>query len=321
MRRTSRSADLRACRLLLREGSKSFYAASLLLPRHVRDEAGAVYAWCREGDHAVDRTGDPAAAVLRLEDSLARIYDGDPKGPVERAFAWTAATHGIPRSVPAALLEGFGWDAADRTYATLDSLIEYCVRVGSTVGVMMSLVMGRRLETTLRSASRLGVAMQLTNIARDVGEDARMGRLYLPCELLADNGVEPEAWLARPQPVPGVRRAVRVVLDGADALYAASWQGIETLPARSRPAIRSAALVYAEIGAKVRAAGCDSVTRRAWTRRSEKVGLLARAIAGRQGAWTRSGPDGQSVERDGLAERVRESADRASTFLLDAAAG
>jgi phytoene synthase len=321
MSRTARSADLEACRVLLREGSKSFHVASLLLPRRVRDEASAVYAWCRVGDHAVDHEADPAAAVRRLDEGLERIYAGEPDGPVERSFAWTADAHGIPRSVPAALLEGFGWDAAGRTYETLDELIEYCVRVGSTVGIMMSLVMGRRSPTTLRAASRLGVAMQLTNIARDVGEDARMGRLYLPRELLVDRDIEPRAWLSRPEPTSGVRRVVQTVLDAADALYAASWRAIDDLPARCRPAIRAAAVVYAEIGARVRSAGCDSVTRRVWTGPADKVGLVTRAMAGRPGAWSRKGTAASAEDLEALGAMVRASGDRAAAFLVEAAAG
>jgi len=342
MNRISRSADLRACRRLLREGSRSFHAASLLLPRRVRDEAGAVYAWCRVGDHAVDRQEDPERAVRALEAGLERTYSRQPAGAVERAFAGVVADHGIPRGVPAALLEGFRWDAEGRRYDSLDSLVEYCVRVGSTVGVMMSLVMDRGSQDTLRAASRLGVAMQLTNIARDVGEDARMGRLYLPRHMLSDLGVDPEAWLARPEPTPGVRTAVEAVLEAADTLYAASWSGIETLPGRCRPAIRAAAVVYAEIGSRVRAAGCDSVTRRAWTGRADRIGLVARAAAGRPGAWTRKGTGsgatggdrdrarGRPAHGEGgrAGERVGEtsaavigSTDRTSAFLVELASG
>ncbi len=305
--------DVRACRRLLREGSKSFHLASLMLPPRVRDDAAAVYAWCRVGDHAVDHSADPAAAVEQVAEGLVRVYDERPVGPVERAFAGAVAEHEIPRAVPEALVEGFAWDAEGREYETLEQVLAYCVRVGSTVGLMMSLAMGRRSTDTLRAAARLGVAMQLTNIARDVGEDAGMGRLYLPRALLRQNGVEPGRWLRDPRPAKGVRLAVRRLLDEADGLYATSWGGISGLPASCRPAIRAAALVYSQIGAKVRAAGFDSVTRRAWTGRSEKARLLARALAGRPGPWT--------VNPMTDSEAASACADRASVFLIEAVTG
>ena len=304
--------DRRTCQRMLREGSKSFYAASLLLPSRVRGDAGAVYAWCRVSDHAVDRTPRPAEALESVRAGLERTYVGRPEGPVERAFADAVFRNRISRDVPEAMLEGFEWDVSGRRYETRAEVIDYCVRVGSTVGAMMTIVMDRREPDTLEAACRLGVAMQLTNIARDVGEDARAGRLYLPVDALLDAQIEPEVWLTSPSPVAGIRSVVRGLLDDADHLYAAAWPGIEDLPARCRPAIRAAALVYAEIGRKIREAEYDSVTRRVWTGKTDKARLLARALGQRPGAWTRterSDPDAGCVDL----------ADRSAAFLVDAA--
>lgn len=310
----SLAEDRRACRRLLKEGSKSFYAASLLLPAGVRDDAGAVYAWCRVADHAVDRSDQPAAALESIRPGLERLYVGRPQGPVERAFADTVFRHRISRDIPEAMLEGFEWDVAGRRYDNLSEVIDYCVRVGSTVGAMMTTVMGRRDPETLAAACRLGVAMQLTNIARDVGEDARAGRLYLPVRELREVGVDPEEWLASPTPLEGIRRVVRGMLDDADRLYEAAWPGIEHLPARCRPAIRAAALVYAQIGQKVRDADCDSVTTRAWTAKTEKARLLTRSFGHRPGAWKGSVPSESEPSAVALAD------DRAA-FLVEAATG
>lgn len=306
--------DRRACRRLLREGSKSFYAASLLLPTGVRNDAGAVYAWCRVADHAVDQTDRPVAALESIRKGLERVYAGRPHDAVERAFADAVFRHRISRDIPEAMLEGFEWDATGRRYEDLSSVVDYCVRVGSTVGTMMTCVMGRRNPKTLSAACRLGVAMQLTNIARDVGEDARIGRLYLPLDAVQAAGIEPEEWLKSPTVVDGIRAAVRSLLDDADDLYASAWPGIEGLPPRSRPAIRAAALVYSEIGRKVREADCDSVTGRAWTGKATKARLLARAIAHRPGAWSRSG----HAEAE---SPVVELADHSAAFLVEAAVG
>ena len=109
--------DRRVGRRLLREGSKSFYAASRLLPRRVREDAGAVYAWCRVADHAVDRTEDPAGALVEVRAGLERVYGGRPEGAVERAFAEVVFRNRISRDIPEAMIEGFEWDAAGRLYA------------------------------------------------------------------------------------------------------------------------------------------------------------------------------------------------------------
>jgi phytoene synthase len=119
--------------------------------------------------------------------------------------------------------------------------------------------------------------MQLTNIARDVGEDARRGRIYLPLGRLQSSGVDPEAWLIEPKLELGISDTVAWLLDDADRLYARSWRGISRLPVGSRPAIRAAALLYAEIGNEIRHAGYDSVNRRAWTTRMTKLRILARS--------------------------------------------
>lgn len=145
--RLASSADLTQCRAAIRQGSKSFFAASLLLPKRVRDPAYALYAFCRLADDAVDiedAGGRPArqAALRALERRLARAYAGKPAdSPADRAFADVAAYFGIPHSVPAALLEGFAWDLAGRRYETLSELYAYGARVAGTVGTMMAALM------------------------------------------------------------------------------------------------------------------------------------------------------------------------------------
>lgn len=306
--------DRRACQRLLREGSRSFYAASLLLPTRVRHDAASVYAWCRVADHAVDKTEEPAVGLESTRAGLERVYAGRPRGPVERAFADAVFRNQISRDIPEAMLEGFEWDVNARRYETRSEVMDYCVRVGSTVGAMMTSVMDRRDSDTLAAACRLGAAMQLTNIARDVGEDARARRVYLPLDGLREAGLDPDAWLASPAPVDGIRMVVRGLLDDADDLYSAAWTGIERLPTRCRPAIRAAALVYAEIGQKIREADYDSVTARAWTRKVEKARLLARGFRNRPGAWERS-------RRSDRESNSVERADRSAAFIVDAASG
>lgn len=270
--------DLQACRALMRGGSKSFFAASLLLPQRVRAPATALYAYCRLADDAIDLGADPAAAMGELTGRLDRVYAGRP-GPADedRALACVVHRHGIPRGLLDALLDGFLWDAQGRRYETLEEVHDYGARVAGTVGAMMALVMGTKSPQALARACELGVAMQLTNIARDVGEDARNGRLYLPRRWLAEAGIDADAWLARPVFDPRIGAVVERLLAEADRLYERAEHGIAALPRDCRPAIRAARLVYAEIGHELRRRGLDSISQRTVVGRSTKLALMARA--------------------------------------------
>lgn len=275
------TADLQACRNLLRGGSRTFFAASLVLPRAVSDRATALYAFCRIADDEVDlATGGETAAVERLRHRVSRAYEGRPDNvPADRAFAHVVTQFAIPRELPDALLEGFAWDAQSRRYATENELIAYAVRVAGTVGAMMSLLMERRDPAVVARACDLGIAMQLTNIARDVGEDARAGRLYLPLQWMRDAGIDPDRWLAKPQFDSRLAEVISWVLAVADNFYDRAAVGIAALPKSCRPGIHAARLIYAEIGREVERAGHDSVSRRAVVPTSRKLGLLAEALA------------------------------------------
>ncbi|MGQ0619246.1 MAG: phytoene/squalene synthase family protein [Panacagrimonas sp.] len=271
-------ADLAACRALLRSGSKSFAAASKLLPREVRDSATILYAFCREADDAVDLQAGGGEAVCLLRRRLDRIYAGKPlAAPTDRAMVTVVARHALPRTLLDALIEGFEWDAQNRRYATLADLERYAARVAGTIGAMMSVLMGVRTPTALARACDLGVAMQLTNIARDVGEDARNGRLYLPLAWLYEAGIDPDAWLAAPRFNPGIGTVVRRLLDAADGLYARVAAGVAELPSGCRPGINAARFIYAEIGCEVQRGGYDSVSRRAFVTSRRKALLLMKA--------------------------------------------
>lgn len=270
-------ADMTHCEEAIRHGSLSFHAASRLLPTHVRDPALALYAFCRLADDAVDRNEAKPAAVLSLRDRLDLCYAGRPRNtPADRAFAAMIEDHQMPRELPEALLEGFAWDAMGRQYRTLSDLHAYAARVAAAVGAMMTVLMGVRDADALARACDLGVAMQLTNIARDVGEDAAAGRIYLPLDWLDEAGIAPQAFLADPRPLPGLTR--RLLL-AAERLYFRAEAGVPRLPAACRPGIYAARHIYAAIGADVARAGFDSVTRRARTTTTQKLALLALAYA------------------------------------------
>jgi phytoene synthase len=202
--------------------------------------------------------------MARLHRRLDAAYAGYPyDDPADRAFAHVVALHHIPRVVPEALLEGFAWDAAGRRYETLGDLHGYAARVAGTVGVMMAMLMGVRAPGPLARACDLGIAMQMTNIARDVGEDARAGRLYLPLAWLRDAGLDAQGFLLNPVFTPALGALVRRLLESADFLYSRGGRGIATLPLACRPGIDAARRLYAGIGREVERSGGDSVTRRA----------------------------------------------------------
>ena len=273
-------ADFAACRAILRDGSRTFLAASLLLPRRVRDPAAALYAFCRVADDAIDLGGDAETALERLRERLALAYEGRPLPiPVDRALADVVARFRIPRALPEALLEGFEWDASGRRYEDLADLSAYAMRVAGSVGAMLAVLMGARAPDMVARACDLGAAMQLTNIARDVGEDARAGRLYLPLGWLREAGVEPEAWLARPVFSDAVGAVVQRLLRAADDLYERADSGIARLPPSCRPAISAARHLYAGIGREVGRVGFDSVSHRAVVPARRKVLLLGRSMA------------------------------------------
>jgi 15-cis-phytoene synthase len=276
---TARS-DIAACRQLLRGGSRTFFAASLVLPRSVSDPAIALYAFCRLADDAVDLGGGRENAIAQLRDRLTRAYAGQPMASAaDRAFAETVARFAIPRELPELLLEGLAWDAEGRRYETLNELLAYAVRVAGTVGAMMSLLMRRRDPAVVARACDLGIAMQLTNIARDIGEDARAGRLYLPLQWLREADIDPDRWLAAPRHDARIGEAVRRLLAAADVFYDRSIAGIGALPRSCRPGIHAARLIYAEIGREIAQGGFDSVSRRAVVSSQRKLHLLADGFA------------------------------------------
>jgi 15-cis-phytoene synthase len=274
------AAKLRECNRLMAGGSKSFFAASRVLPGRVREPATALYAFCRVADDAIDNSATPLLALADLSRRLDDIYAGRPQSPVcDHALAHVVHGYQLPRALPDALLEGFAWDAEGRRYETIDALHDYGARVAGAVGAMMAVVMETRDRAALARACELGLAMQLTNIARDVGEDARNGRLYLPRQWMREAGLDPDAWLAAPTFSPALAGVVERLLAEADRLYLRAECGVAALPRDCRPGIQAARLVYGEIGQRLRKGGLDSVQRRTVVGPTRKLALMARASA------------------------------------------
>jgi len=261
------------CRDAIRRGSKSFAGAARLFDPATRESAFLLYAWCRHCDDQVDGealgfklgANGPASRRARLEELEAatrRCLHGEPSDePVFEALRRVTARHAIPQRYPLELLEGFAMDVAGRRYTTAEDLFLYCYHVAGVVGLMMAHVMGVRDAETLQRAADLGLALQLTNIARDVVEDAAVGRVYLPLEWLDEAGVPPDE-VGEPRHREAVARTVARLLDAAEHFYASGDEGIRHLPWRSAWAVAVARRVYAAIGVRVRRLGP-----RAWDER------------------------------------------------------
>jgi len=271
--------DLETCENLMRDGSKSFFSAARILPTKIRDSAIALYAFCRLLDDMVDDLDAPDDVIAQIEYRLDRIYAQNPVDvPADRALAIVVERFLIPREILEALVEGFRWDRGGRQYQTIDELCDYAARVASTVGAMMTLIMGVRDRDILERACELGLAMQLTNIARDVGEDARNQRLYLPREWLEAEGINPEQWLQNPEFNDAISRVIQRLICYADDMYERASYGISGLPRNCRSAIAAAGLIYSEISRQIERQGLDSISQRAVVSKKKKILLLFKAL-------------------------------------------
>jgi phytoene synthase len=262
-----------AASAIIRHHSASFALASQLLPPATRDHAHALYAYCRRADDAVDLVspaqGPAALARLRLE--LDAVYAGQALAdPIASGLQRVVFERRIPKAYPDALLDGFELDVKGNRYATSFELHHYCWCVAGSVGAMMCHVMGVRRESAVVHGAHLGMAMQLTNICRDIAEDWRRGRLYVPRELLPNH--EPsESWPPRPRTLVQLSRAVEHLLQEADVFYRSGDAGLSALSWRSRFAVATARRVYSSIGQRLRARNCDVSLGRAVVPRSHKL--------------------------------------------------
>jgi 15-cis-phytoene synthase len=275
---------LATSRRAIAEGSKSFSLASRLLPARVRDDAVVVYAYCRRADDAVDLAadGDAARALAELSAELDAVYgDGGRPAGVLAAFRDVVRRGAIPRAYPQALLDGLAMDVQCARYDTLADVCAYGFRVAGAVGLMMCHVMGLRDERALLPAAHLGIAMQLTNICRDVAEDWQRARLYLPADRLAAAGA-PELAAQLGERFPSRARApvaqvVESLLAEAERFYASGDRGLWALSPRCRLGVRAARLIYAEIGVELARRGFDPLAGRAVVSRRRKLRLVGRA--------------------------------------------
>jgi len=303
-------------RRAIQRGSKSFALAARLFDPSTREGAILLYAWCRHCDDQIDeqalgfRTGLSSSAstedrLAALQRETRRALAGEPvEEPAFAALQEVVRRHGIPERHPLDLLRGFAMDVEERRHETLDDCCSYCYHVAGVVGVMMAYVMGARGEDTLDRAADLGIAFQMTNIARDVVDDGEAGRVYLPGDWLRAAGV-PRGELTRPEHRRAVHSVAERLLLEADRYYASAEAGLARLPFRSAWAVAAARRVYRDIGRLVRERGPRAWDRRASTGRGRKI-LLTLAAAGDAAAATFRGSRKAAAPRDGLWTRPRD---------------
>lgn len=255
--------------------SRSFSIASRLLPQPKRMGVRALYAYCRTTDDLVDQPKlDPALALARWRAHVPA--DGaTPEDLVAIAWADTSQRFAIPPGLADQLIDGVTQDLTRNRYPDFETLAHYCYGVASTVGLMSMHIIGYASEDAIPYAVKLGVALQLTNILRDVGEDYRIGRLYLPQDELVEFGLT-EAFFARPSVRDPWRQLMRFQIGRARRLFADAWPGIRLLSPDGRFAVRAAAGLYRGILDEIERNDFDVFARRAYVPAPRRAQLLAR---------------------------------------------
>ncbi|MEL6876888.1 MAG: phytoene/squalene synthase family protein [Pseudomonadota bacterium] len=284
-----RAVLVEQARLAIKHGSQSFSAASKLFDEETRERAWLLYAWCRRADDIADNQdlggplGDQSSAKERLD--LIRLLtdkalNGEPTGdPAFDALGVVAQECGLTQQMADDVIEGFALDAADWRPRTEADMLRYCYHVAGAVGVMMAVVMGVSPDDqeTLDRACDLGLAFQLSNIARDIVEDDAAGRCYLPEMWLVEEDIEPGQH-TKPHHRQELADMATKLVKLVEKHEAAARVGAEKLPFRSRWAVLSAARIYGAIGRKVRKRGTEAWNTRTYVPRWEKALYGARAF-------------------------------------------
>ena len=246
-----------------RSGS-SFYYSFLFLPADRRRAITGLYAFCREVDDVVDECTDAGVARTKLawwRDEVVKVFHGKPQHPVAQALAEIVGPYGLSESELHEIIEGMAMDLEYNAYPDFDSLKVYCHRVAGVVGLLSAKIFGYQDASTLEYAENLGLALQLTNIIRDVGEDARRNRIYIPLHEMAEYGVTSDDVL-NSRETEGFRKLMQAQVTRARSYYDVAFS---KLPARDRKAQRPGlvmAAIYRTLLDEIERDGCHVLTRR-----------------------------------------------------------
>ncbi len=301
-----RAALVAHARDSIAKGSRSFAMASKLFDKITRERAWLLYSWCRKCDDIADgqdhggplsKVEDPQERLTHLTQMTERALAGDVTGdPAFDAMGLVVRECGIPHAWPRDLIAGFAMDAGGFSPETESDLLRYCYHVAGVVGLMMAVIMGvdPKDKPTLERACDLGLAFQLANIARDIGEDADGGRCYIPATWLEKADTPPGEHMKPPY------RAAMADIGKHFAEMAASYEtsarvGAQSLPFRARWAVLAAAGIYGDIAREVARRGAKAWDTRVFTSGSTKLGWVVKALgqtarapapAPRDGLWT-----------------------------------
>ena len=259
--------------------SKSFYFSARMLPEAQRWATYALYGFCRHCDNLIDTPRQRTETemlneIQRLTEELQIAYNtGESQHPVIRPFILVAKPYDIPIEYPLDLLKGVAMDIQQTRYKTFDELSLFCYRVAAVVGIMMTYVLGYKDERVFDHAKQLGIAMQLTNILRDVKEDKEIGRLYIPQTDLALFGVT-EQDIFNERMTPQFKALMQFQVERADFFYAEAIPGISLLKTESQYAIYSAAKIYRGILRKIEARDYNPFLSRVFVPSTQKIKIL-----------------------------------------------
>ena len=266
-----------SARVVLRTQGRTFHLASRLLGAQHAERAAVLYGFCRHVDDLADEAGDPQVASVALDAIRRSLLARRADEPWTSALLALHAGIALPLAPGLALLDGVQSDLSLVRLSDEDALLRYAYRVAGTVGEMMCAVLDVRDSRALPFAIDLGIAMQLTNIARDIGTDARMDRRYVPASWIGD--VDANELAAPTLPLQhDLRQATRRLLALADRYYASGEAGLGFLPLRARLAILTAGRMYRAIGGQIAAAEYRSWDRRAVVSPAGKAIIAARSL-------------------------------------------
>lgn len=264
--------------------SKSFYLSARLLPEDRRWATFALYGFCRYADNLIDLPRERSHSELlaeahELSEEVRRAYRrGESEHPIVKPFIATALTYDIPEEYPLDLIEGVKMDLTETRYASFEDLHLFAYRVAGVVGLMMTHVMGYKSDLAFDYAETLGIAMQLTNILRDIKEDKDMGRIYLPREEMAAFGVR-EDDILQERMSPGMRELVKAQVKRAHHLYEEAQPGIAMLSKESQFAIYAASRLYRGILYRIERHDYNPFKGRVFVPGKQKLAVLLNELA------------------------------------------
>ena len=286
MSQTNREAIENAykyCESVTKSNAKSFYFAAKFLPLHKQKPVYPIYAFCRHVDDEIDEIGEgdekkAVETVLKWKKQLELLYQGkikqteiaEPSSMVFLAWSDLLQTYKIPQNLPLELIQGVLMDTNIKRYETFDELYIYCYRVASTVGLMSSEILGYSDEIALEYAEAMGIAMQLTNILRDIKEDAAMNRIYLPQEDLQRFGVT-EAQIFENRFNANFEKLMRFEMERARDFYNKGEKGIAYLEKDTRFTVLLASRIYGKILDEIEKQNFDVFLKRAHTTKRQKL--------------------------------------------------